>query len=159
MGFEALTFSLVDLPRFSELEDVFRLAGDEAPTLSMLDSTLRRFMALCATYHGTCLKMNRPLRLSADSAVAEQYLQSPLQIEHACNLLIDSELFEFHSERMVEIIVDDAQTVSNHRNRLNLSNLDVFPGVSAGHGPAFCLCVLRGLVPLWSSSSRLFPIP
>jgi len=58
----------------------------------------------------------------------------------------------------VEIIVDDAQTVSNRRNRLNVSNLDVVPGLLAGHGPTFCLCVLRGLVPLWSSSSRLFPI-
>lgn len=50
---------------------------------------------------------------------AEQYLQSPLQFEHACTLLLDSELFEFHSERMCEIIVDDAQAVSAsffHRN-------------------------------------------
>lgn len=41
----------------------------------------------------------------------EQFLQSPLQLEHACNLLIESELFEFHSERMLDIIIDDAQTV------------------------------------------------
>jgi len=41
----------------------------------------------------------------------EQYLQSPLQLEHACNLILDSELFVFHSERMCEILVDDAQSV------------------------------------------------
>jgi len=94
----------------------------------MLDSTLRRFLALCATYHGTCLKIN--WSLSADPFTTEQYLQSPLQIEHACNLLVHSELFEFHSERMLEIVVDDAQTVSNHRNWLKSSKpegvLDIF---------------------------------
>ncbi|KAF8960869.1 hypothetical protein BDZ97DRAFT_1273337 [Flammula alnicola] len=79
---------------WSELEDILRLPQDEAPTLSLLDATLRHFMALCATYH-------------------EQYLQSPLQLEHACNLLVDSELFEFHSERMVDIIIDDARTITD----------------------------------------------
>ena len=42
---------------------------------------------------------------------AEQYLQSPLQLEHAIDLLLDSELFQFHSERMSEIIVQDAKNV------------------------------------------------
>ncbi|KAF9563841.1 hypothetical protein CPC08DRAFT_705758 [Agrocybe pediades] len=78
---------------WSELEDILRLP-DETPTLSQLDATLRRFMALCATYH-------------------EQYLQSPLQLEHACNYLMNSELFEFHSERMLELIVDDARTITD----------------------------------------------
>lgn len=41
----------------------------------------------------------------------EQYLQSPLQLEHACDLLLDSELFAFHSERMSEILVAGVQTV------------------------------------------------
>jgi hypothetical protein len=43
---------------------------------------------------------------------AEQYLQSPLQLEHACNLIFDSELFAFHSERMCEILTDEAAAVS-----------------------------------------------
>jgi hypothetical protein len=43
---------------------------------------------------------------------AEQYLQSPLQLEHACNLIFDSELFAFHSERMCEILIDEATMVS-----------------------------------------------
>ncbi|KAF9485617.1 hypothetical protein BDN70DRAFT_533974 [Pholiota conissans] len=79
---------------WSELEDVLRLPQDEAPTLSLLDATLRRYVALCSTYH-------------------EQYLQSPLQLDHACTLLVESELFEFHSERMVDIIIDDAQTITD----------------------------------------------
>ncbi|KDR77158.1 hypothetical protein GALMADRAFT_225296 [Galerina marginata CBS 339.88] len=78
---------------WSELEDVLRLS-EEVPTLSLLDATLRRFMALCSTYH-------------------EQYLQSPLQLEHACNYLLESELFEFHSERMLELIIDDVQMITD----------------------------------------------
>ena len=35
-----------------ELEDILDLPDDEAPTLSLLDATLRRFLVLCATYHG-----------------------------------------------------------------------------------------------------------
>lgn len=46
-------------------------------------------------------------------AFAEQYLQSPLQLQHACDLLLSSELFAFHSERMSEILTDDTQTVSH----------------------------------------------
>lgn len=46
------------------------------------------------------------------SACSEQYLQTPLQLEHAFQMLLDSELFEFHSERMCEIIIDDTQAVS-----------------------------------------------
>ena len=37
-----------------ELEDILDLPDDEAPTLSLLDATLRRFLVLCATYHGMC---------------------------------------------------------------------------------------------------------
>lgn len=42
---------------------------------------------------------------------AEHYLQSPLQLEHACQLLLDSELFAFHSERMCELAIEDVQSV------------------------------------------------
>ncbi|EKM78508.1 hypothetical protein AGABI1DRAFT_121557 [Agaricus bisporus var. burnettii JB137-S8] len=76
---------------WSELEDVLKLPSDEYQTLALLDAALRRFLTLCAAYH-------------------EQYLQSPFQLEHAFETLLDSELFEFHSERMCEIIVDDARS-------------------------------------------------
>lgn len=46
------------------------------------------------------------------SCCAEQYLQSPLQLEHSCDLLLASELLTFHSERMCELLLDDAQAVS-----------------------------------------------
>ncbi|KAJ7076503.1 hypothetical protein B0H15DRAFT_595737 [Mycena belliarum] len=76
---------------WSELEDILQLPKDEVHTLSLLDSTLKRYLALCAAYH-------------------EQYLQSPLQLEHACNLIAESELFAFHSERMCEIMSDEARS-------------------------------------------------
>ncbi|RDB24096.1 Protein dip1 [Hypsizygus marmoreus] len=95
-----ITYLIENAQQFwSELEDMLNFGKDHVPTLSQLDSTLRRFLALCATYH-------------------EQYLQSPLQFEHACGLIIDSELFEFHSERMCEIIVDDVQSTTNPHSQL-----------------------------------------
>lgn len=43
--------------------------------------------------------------------VVEQYLQTPVQLEHACSLLLHSELFSFHSERMRERLLEDAEKV------------------------------------------------
>jgi hypothetical protein len=42
-----------------ELEDILDLPDDEAPTLSLLDATLRRSLVLCATYHGTSQRFHR----------------------------------------------------------------------------------------------------
>ncbi|EIW79662.1 hypothetical protein CONPUDRAFT_83017 [Coniophora puteana RWD-64-598 SS2] len=86
---------------WSELEDILRVPSDNTATLSMLDAALHRFVALCASYH-------------------EQFLQSPLQFEHACNLLLDSELFTFHSERMCELITEDIKSNTNPHSQLVL---------------------------------------
>ncbi|KAF8351957.1 hypothetical protein F5887DRAFT_836240, partial [Amanita rubescens] len=77
-----------------ELEDSLQLPTDNSATLSILDSALRRFLSLSAAYH-------------------EQYLQTPLQLDHACTLLLDSELFQFHSERMCSIIMTDIQMTTD----------------------------------------------
>lgn len=53
-----------------------------------------------------------PAVLCLPLALTEQYLQSPLQLEHACDLILDSELFAFHSERMCEILTDEVAVVS-----------------------------------------------
>ncbi|KAI0293024.1 hypothetical protein B0F90DRAFT_1811865 [Multifurca ochricompacta] len=74
---------------WSELEDILKVPGNAS--LSLLDATLKRSIAFCASYH-------------------EQYLQSPLQLEHACEFILESELFTFHSERMCEILSDEANT-------------------------------------------------
>lgn len=60
-----------------------------------------------------CVAVDRCLVvLCSPLAPAEQYLQSPLQLEHACDTIIDSELFAFHSERMCEILTDEVVVVS-----------------------------------------------
>ncbi|EAU83953.2 hypothetical protein CC1G_09835 [Coprinopsis cinerea okayama7 len=95
---------------WSELDDIIKGLNElDAPTLSQLDSTLRRFLTLCATYH-------------------EQYLQSPLQLEHAFELLLDSELFQFHSERMCEIVVEDALKTTDPHTLFILYNTLYFHG-------------------------------
>jgi hypothetical protein len=94
---------------WSELEDIVHIPTDNAPTLSLLDSALRRFVSLCTSYH-------------------EQYLQSPFQLEHACELLLDSELFTFHSERMCEILVDEAQSNTDPHFQLILYNILLYHG-------------------------------
>ena len=93
----------------SELEDILKIPGNAS--LSLLDATLKRSIAFCASYHG--MSQKKMLSLTILSLVhAEQYLQSPLQLEHACNLIFDSELFAFHSGRMCEILTDEAAVVS-----------------------------------------------
>ncbi|KAH9914110.1 uncharacterized protein B0H18DRAFT_887456 [Fomitopsis serialis] len=84
---------------WSELEDMLNVS--DGLTLERLDATLRRFVSFCAAYH-------------------EQYLQSPLQMEHACDLLIASELFQFHSQRMTRILCDDTQKATDPHQQLIL---------------------------------------
>lgn len=94
---------------WSELDDVLRVPSDGSATLSMLDTALRRFMSLCASYH-------------------EQFLQSPMQLEHACNLLLDSELFVFHSERMCELVIEDVKSKTDPHSQLILYSVLLFHG-------------------------------
>nr|GAT58111.1 predicted protein [Mycena chlorophos] len=118
---------LVDTPQqfWSELDDILEPPRDEVPTLERLDSTLRRYMAICAAYH-------------------EQYLQSPLQLEHACNLIAESELFAFHSERMCDIIVEDIR-----------SNTDPHAQLIAYH---ILLCHGRRRADFFRSQKRWVPL-
>ncbi|CAL1710236.1 unnamed protein product [Somion occarium] len=88
---------------WSELEEILHNIPPDC-TLSRLDSTLRSFISLCSSYH-------------------EQYLQSPLQLEHSCDLLLASELFTFHSERMCELLLHDAQRTTDPHSQLILYNI------------------------------------
>ncbi|KAG1737559.1 uncharacterized protein EDB91DRAFT_1140617 [Suillus paluster] len=94
---------------WSELDDVLRVPSDGSATLSMLDTALRRFVSLCASYH-------------------EQFLQSPMQLEHACSLLLDSELFAFHSERMCELAIEDVESKTDPHSQLILYSVLLFHG-------------------------------
>ncbi|KZT26183.1 hypothetical protein NEOLEDRAFT_1132760 [Neolentinus lepideus HHB14362 ss-1] len=98
-----VTYLIENAQQFwSELEDILRIPHDV--TLSQLDATLRRYIQLAAAYH-------------------EQYLQSPLQMEHACQLLLESELFKFHSERMCELLLDDTQSHTDPHCQFILYNI------------------------------------
>ncbi|KAG9308274.1 hypothetical protein JVU11DRAFT_12037 [Chiua virens] len=104
-----ITYFIENAQQFwSELDDILRFSGGSA-TLSMLDSALRRFVSLCASYH-------------------EHYLQSPLQLEHACQLLLDSELFSFHSERMCELAIEDVQSKTDPHGQFVLYSVLLFWG-------------------------------
>ncbi|KAH7882997.1 hypothetical protein F5I97DRAFT_1978361, partial [Phlebopus sp. FC_14] len=105
-----ITYFIENAQQFwSELDDVLRVPGDGSATLSMLDTALRRFVSLCASYH-------------------EKYLQSPFQLEHACQLLLDSELFVFHSERMCELAVKDVKSKTDPHGQLILYSVLLFYG-------------------------------
>ncbi|KII91657.1 hypothetical protein PLICRDRAFT_136034 [Plicaturopsis crispa FD-325 SS-3] len=89
---------------WSEIDDILLIPDSSSTTLARLDSSLKRFLSVCASYH-------------------EQYLQSPFQLEHACELLLDSELFAFHSERMCEILSDEAQSNTDPHTQFILYNV------------------------------------
>ncbi|KZT33232.1 hypothetical protein SISSUDRAFT_1066309 [Sistotremastrum suecicum HHB10207 ss-3] len=87
---------------WSELDDMLRIP--HPATLSLLDGTLLRFVEFCAAHH-------------------EKYLQAQIQLEHACNLLLDSELFAFHSDRMTEILMEEASTNTDPHAQLILHKI------------------------------------
>ncbi|KAI0315290.1 hypothetical protein OF83DRAFT_364966 [Amylostereum chailletii] len=92
---------------WAELDDILRIPPNA--TLSSLDYSLKRFVSFCASYH-------------------EQFLQSPMQLEHACDLLLVSELFTFHSERMCVILSDEAISDTDPHHQLILYNILLLHG-------------------------------
>lgn len=59
---------------------------------------------------------------------AEQYLQTPVQLEHACSLLLNSELFNSHSERLSSLVVSDSLTNTDPHTQLILQHVLLFYG-------------------------------
>jgi hypothetical protein len=51
-----------------------------------------------------------------------------MQFDHACSLLLDSELFEFHSGRMTNLLVQDATTNTDPHAQLVLHKLLLYYG-------------------------------
>lgn len=132
VSFDGIEYLIDNAQQFwSELEDILKPIT-HVPTLHELDSTLQRFLDLTVAYH-------------------EQYLQSPLQLDHACGLLLDSELFSFHSERMSEILASDVQSVRTvHPSRSSDSPIE--------YGPSCSVHLLsRSSLP-WLSQARNFQI-
>ncbi|KAH7091789.1 hypothetical protein BKA62DRAFT_723976 [Auriculariales sp. MPI-PUGE-AT-0066] len=93
-----LVYHINDAHQFwAELEDTVKIP--DRPTLSQLDGRLRLYISLCATYH-------------------QQYLQAQMQLEHAVNMLLASELFEYHSDRMSNLLLEDAVANTNPHQQL-----------------------------------------
>lgn len=85
----------------SEIEEIVRIPSDA--DLVQLDNTLRMFVTFCAAYHGG---------FSYDSANVDQYLPLPSDMQHAVQELLASELFKYHTDRMLGIVMAEAQEVS-----------------------------------------------
>ncbi|KAG8708874.1 hypothetical protein FRC09_000990 [Ceratobasidium sp. 395] len=77
---------------WAELEDILMIPS--SASLNRIDSALRTFVNFCSTYH-------------------EQYLHETDQLEHAVALLLDSDLFAFHSDRSSEQLTSAAHTETN----------------------------------------------
>lgn len=99
----------IEEPRqfWAELEDILHISSSSS--LSLLDAALRQFISICATYH-------------------QQYLQTPVQLEHACSLLLNSELFNSHSERLSSLVVSDSLTNTDPHTQLILQHVLLFYG-------------------------------
>ncbi|KAG8857026.1 hypothetical protein FRB96_005956 [Tulasnella sp. 330] len=72
---------------WAELEDILHIPPDSS--LEALDQALETFITVCANNH-------------------ERFLQTNAQLEHACAVLLDTELFGVHSQRSTERVLKDA---------------------------------------------------
>lgn len=112
---ESLKLSAI-LQTFKHHLYLFRAGGYCNPT-QCTDSILARlyppevFVPVCKISWYVLKYVSPQLQTDLRHPTTEKYLQSPLQLEHACELILESELFAFHSERMCEIIMDDIQSV------------------------------------------------
>lgn len=67
-----------------------------------------------------------------------------MQLEHACENLLQSELFAFHSERMCELLADDARTVSNIKYTWKVCLHDLQTTDPHTQLIIYNICLLRG---------------
>ncbi|KAG8950829.1 hypothetical protein FRC04_007061 [Tulasnella sp. 424] len=74
---------------WAELEDTINITTDTS--LAGIDYALRAFVTLCANNH-------------------DRFLQTNAQLDHACELLLESELIGTHSQRSTDHILNDAKS-------------------------------------------------
>ncbi|CAE6447791.1 unnamed protein product [Rhizoctonia solani] len=77
---------------WAELEDILHIPS--TASLNRIDSALRAFTKFCSNYH-------------------EKYLSTNEQLDHAVSLLLDSDIFAFHSDRSTEHLTSAAHTETN----------------------------------------------
>ncbi|KDN36669.1 hypothetical protein RSAG8_10667, partial [Rhizoctonia solani AG-8 WAC10335] len=111
---------------WAELEDILHIPS--TASLNRIDSALRAFIKFCSTYH-------------------EKYLSTADQLEHAISLLLDSDIFAFHSDRSTEHLTSATQTETNPHALLVIYSIFLQYG---RRNPAFFAGHKRwqGLVPL-----------
>lgn len=90
-------------------------------TLTQLDNTLRMFVTFCAAYHGALSSSvlsfvkprcdNRHMPTKPLLIPTDEYLSSAQEMYQAIELLLESELYTFHYERMVALMMADALEV------------------------------------------------
>ncbi|KAF8336440.1 uncharacterized protein EI90DRAFT_2911455 [Cantharellus anzutake] len=97
-----------------EISDILNVPRDA--TLAELDAILRIFISFCATYH-------------------ERYLSTLAQLEHSCQLLLDSDFFTFHSGRSCDLLLEDAHKSTDPHQLFILYN--VFLCWGSRHPPFF----------------------
>ncbi|KAG8949950.1 hypothetical protein FRC03_000186 [Tulasnella sp. 419] len=86
---------------WNEIEDVLSVTHSSSVSLAVLDNALKTFITLCAEHH-------------------ELFLQTKAQLDHAIGLLLDCELFTFHSERSTDIVLEHAKANTDPHHLLIL---------------------------------------
>ncbi|KIM25009.1 hypothetical protein M408DRAFT_75011, partial [Serendipita vermifera MAFF 305830] len=88
-----VVYHIENAPQFwAELHEILDVNSKEQ--LSIIDGAVKTFISFCTQYH-------------------ELYLQTSLQLEHACSMLLESEIFSWHSERLSDIILSTAANDTN----------------------------------------------
>ncbi|ELU39527.1 hypothetical protein AG1IA_06443 [Rhizoctonia solani AG-1 IA] len=98
---------------WAELEDILHIPS--TASLNRIDSALRTFITFCSSYH-------------------EKYLSTNEQLDHAISLLLDSDIFAFHSDRSTEHLTSAAQKETNPHALLVLYSIFLHYG---RRNPAF----------------------
>ncbi|KAF8523800.1 hypothetical protein BU17DRAFT_43493 [Hysterangium stoloniferum] len=103
-----IVYHIEDARQFSaELEEIVQISPQS--TLTRLDAALQNFVSFCAIYH-------------------QQYLQTPAQLERACCFLLDSDIFNCHSERLSTLVITDALSNTDPHAQLILFHVLLLHG-------------------------------
>ncbi|ORY25355.1 hypothetical protein BCR39DRAFT_566339 [Naematelia encephala] len=92
---------------WSEIDGIIRVP--DGATLVELDNTLRMFVMFCAAYH-------------------DKYLPSQTEMFNVISLMLDCDLFTYYYERMVGIMMTDAQENTNPHELYILYHLILYYG-------------------------------
>lgn len=88
----------------TELKDILSVSRTES--LSRIDNALKSFVSFCAGYDGKFSWLG--LDAHTYQSILARYLQTSLQLEHACTLLLDSDIFSWHSGRLSDMLINMA---------------------------------------------------